>query len=327
MKLNPLFCNGAVIQCDKPVRVFGTGKGTVTISFMNESKTIESSEENWCIELGSHPAGGPYTMEIDLNGSRTTLRDIMIGEVILCAGQSNMQLKISETADHVVYESNPLLRLFTVKRPEEGEHFTDEWVLCEKSTVQHWSAIAYNIGRMIQKKKGGAVGIIACYQGASMIQSWMDEDLLQASDYNLPAEEKHPDYYTYSLWNGNGFLFHTMFKTIVPYSLRCVVWYQGESNTSIAEASIYDRLLSLMVSNWRDLLKDKRLPFVIVQIHTFDAGAPGWKELQKAQIQATKDIPDTIPVFSIDLGEHDKIHPTYKMPVSERIFQSLSSIL
>ncbi len=326
MKLNPLFCNGAVMQCEKPVRVFGTGKGTVSVSFMNESKTVESFEENWCVELGSHPASGPYTMEIDLNGSKTTLHDIMIGEVILCSGQSNIELKISEAKDDFVYESNPLLRLFTVRRPEEGEYFTDEWVFCEKSKVQHWSAIAYHVGRMIRKEKNCAVGVIACYQGASVIQSWTDENLLYASEYNLPAEVKHQDHRIYP-WNGDGFLFRTMFQTLVPYSLRCVIWYQGESNTSVAEASIYNRLLSLMVSVWREQLKDKCLPFVIVQIHTFDLGAPGWKELQNAQIRATKDIPVTIPVISIDLGEHEKIHPVFKMPVSERIFQAVSSLI
>lgn len=327
MKLNSLFTDGVVLQSGKPIRVFGTGDGTVTVQFLGESKTGVFSGGSWCLELDSRPAGGPYELCVVMDGAETVVRDVMIGEVILCAGQSNMQLKLSETQDDVTPESDPMLRLFTVIRPEEGDYFTDRWARCEAETAGHWSAIGFHLGHMLRREKGTAVGVVACYQGASMIQPWIDERLLHSTDLCLPDEVRHPDLHVFSIWNKDGFLYHLMFETLVPFSMRCAVWYQGESNTSVAEAAVYDRLLALMIGEWRENLKDARLPFVIVQIHSFAAGAPGWAALQEAQLRAARDIPAAAPAVIRDLGERELIHPIHKKPVAERIYRAMKTLL
>ena len=330
MKLNPLFCDKAVLQCDRPVRVFGAGSGRVSVTFLNETKTVISAGETWCIMLSPHPAGGPYEMEINLDGQIVCLHDLMLGYVFLCAGQSNMKLKMDETSDQFQYEDNSMLRLFTVPRPllmDTVEYFPQSWVCCEADTGICWSAIPYHFGQMIQKTKNTAIGIISCCKGASVIQSWMDETLLHTSPFVIPDEDRHCDLKLFSAWNPDGYLYHSMFRTVAPYSMCCVIWYQGESNTSPAEAAIYDKLLALLISNWRRDLVDETLPFILVQIHSYAHGAAGWKKLQDAQRKAADAIPNVIFVQNDDLGEPDRIHPVYKLPISRRIARAVRTLI
>lgn len=329
MKLNSLFVDNMILQAHKPVRVFGEGDGEAEIEFCG--KKIKTAAENgkWLAEFPAMDYGGPYEMTVSLNGKKTVLKNIMVGEVLLCAGQSNIQFELQEDSfDPKGYQSNPLLRLFTMDRIEEGAPLSskDGWCICEKENLAYWSSLGYHLGTLIQKNLHTPVGIISCCQGASVIQSWIDKSIVSRPEYYIPAEKKHPDHFhpDYYKWNGEGDLYHAMIEKLFPLSIGNVVWYQGESNTTVEEGEKYLALLAAMIDNWRDIGLDKELPFTLVQICDFDVrNDEGWHIIQKKQLQAEQKLYKVKTVIASDVSESYEIHPRTKNILAYKIYQRL----
>lgn len=327
MKLNKLFCNNAVLQANQPIFIFGTGKGTAYIQIDNLSKEAFFSEESWCIELPSHNYGGPYEMKVILDGEEQILSDIYFGDVYLLSGQSNNQVKLFETnTPKEEYQTNSRLRLFTVQRPEEGEFFSPEdgWVCAEENNVDKWPAIGYLTGNILSKNQDRAIGLIACYQGASMIQSWMPKGVLANTELHIASEEASGDKRVkeYMLWNHDGFLYENMFSTLVPFAMKAVIWYQGESNSDTPDntSEVHLSLLKMLISQWRNDLKNEKLHFFIIQLPDYIYGNPeGWKAIQLAQFKVAETTENTYCIKSSDICENDHIHPATKLPLSKRI--------
>lgn len=327
MKLEKIFSDGMVLQANKNVRIFGTGKGKVEVEFLGERFSTVSENDSWLLELKSYPYGGPYKMEINLDGEKTVIEDIYIGEVILCAGQSNMQFTMdAEVTKPEDYESDEYFRIFSLVRPEEGGLTSDDgWIVCEKEKVGTFSAIAYQIGLELRKKGVPYVGTIVCAQGASVIQSWTDKKLFDNNEeLYVPADELFCDHRIkeYVNWNEFGTLHDLLFMKVAPYSIREIVWYQGESNASPAEGKIYVKLLKTMIENWREELKDSTLKFIVIQIAEtrYDEG---WLLIQKAQLEAPKYIENIETVICSDVCEKEMIHPVTKGLLSKRISASV----
>ncbi len=323
--LSGMFCDGMVLQAGKPVRVFGHGAGTVSVSFLGEIREAAAENDFWCVEFPVCQWGGPYTMTVSHDGNVQEIRDILVGEVILCAGQSNMQFHMcEETTDPAEYRDDDALRLFVPDRLETGEYFTphDGWVRARKDNIEKWSALAYLIGRELREGGCPHVGVIACPQGASVIQSWMKASSVVGTALELPCEALHYDHHcpTYAHWNTPGCLYHSMYETLVPYAFRCVVWYQGESNTSRAESEIYAQLLETMIRDWREADLDPVLPFYIIQIADYDGrNDDDWRRVQTEQAKAEAVIPHVRTVVSRDISESDNIHPATKSKLAKRV--------
>ncbi len=329
MQLSPLFADHMVLQADKPVRVFGTGSGTVAVSFCGHDAAVTTQEERWLCTLPAMPAGGPYTMRITLDGCSITLQDVWVGQVLLCAGQSNMQFTMNEEITPPDrYDSDAGLRIYTLDRPENlvpcAPTLTpaDGWLCCKAENVGRWSALGYHIGRQLRQRTGQAVGIILCAQGASVIQSWMEPARIPAHAAAIPAQQLFVDHTVYSCWNAPGFLYQYMLRPAMPYSAASVIWYQGESNASPAEAACYVDMLAAMVANWRELSLDPTLPFIAVQIADTRTDE-GWLAIQAAQATAPAAIPGLRTVVSGDISEKAMIHPVTKGPLAARIVDML----
>ena len=253
------------------------------------------------------------------------LFDIFVGEVYLFAGQSNMQFKLKESnAPEALYRENPLLRMFSTDRLEKSDRFTpaDGWVTARADTVGDWSALGYLTGDLISQKKQIAVGIIPCYQGASVIESWLPKGLLAENGIALPPEALHGDhfYHEFSLWNGEGVLHDFALSQAVPFGLSGVVWYQGESDTSEAEGRVYLKELELLIETLRKDFRQPRLPVAVVCLaDNVDREQVGWKAVQEAQVKAGEAIPYVTTVLSADICETDQIHPPTKHLLAERI--------
>ena len=327
MKLNQLFCNNAVLQANQPVFVFGTGKGSCFVEIDNLSKKEVFTEENWCIELPSHDYGGPYEMRVILDGEEQILSEIYFGDVFLLAGQSNNQVKLFETkTPKEEYQGNDRLRLFTLERPEDGEFFfpSDGWVCAKEDNVDKWPAIGYLTGNIHSKNTDRAVGLIACYQGASMIQSWMPKGILVNTELDIASEETSGEQRVkeYLRWNHDGFLYKKMFLPIVPFGIKAVIWYQGESNTDTPDNTkeIHYGLLKLLISTWRTDLKNENLHFFIIQLPDYIYGNPeGWKAVQMAQVEAAQNTQNAYCIECSDICEDNHIHPATKLPLAQRI--------
>ena len=361
MKLNAIFSDNMILQANKPVYVFGSGRGNALIKIGDYTGEVASVEENWLVELPAFDYGGPYKMTAVLNDEVVELQNIYFGDVYLLSGQSNNQFKMWQTnTPKEYYKNNDSLRLFTVDQIEdhgvhkltedgwksfdangnekdlEGEHYSsnDGWKSAEKDLVDFWPALGYLFGDELLKQSDRKIGLISCYQGASVIQSWLPEYFLDNTDFFVPLEKRSGSarYGPYSLWNKDGALYNEMLKHIIPYSLKAVIWYQGESNSDGDDSSIeiYSGILKLLIEKWRCDFKDMLLPFVVIQIHdlinyqNYKNGT--WQNIQAAQEIVCNSVNYTYLVKSADICETDNIHPKTKLPLALRIAEILKRI-
>lgn len=329
MKLNNIFGSNMVFAAELPIRIYGTGVGKAKITFAGQTKTVVSDKEEWLIEFSPMEYGGPYELVFDCDGQSVVLNDIYVGEVYLFAGQSNMQFKMKfSSTDQSLYETNEKLRLFSTDRIEKTDFYTskDGWVKCKKEMVGEWAAIGYLTSNEIAKSKNIAVGVITCYQGASVIESWVPKGTYEKRGINIPLSQKHIDHTNelFTQWNTDGTLYSYALSQVVPFSVTAVVWYQGESDTSLEEAKVYKQELSIMIDIWRKDFCNSGLPFIIVQIADFDnRNDQAWRTVQKAQYEIQHTFPNIKTVISSDVCESDDIHPRTKEKLAKRIAAAL----
>ena len=193
MKLAFIFTDHMVLQRRKPIRIWGEAQGNVTVTIAEHSVTVPAEEGKWQAVLPAMEAGGPYTLTVRGDGETVTLSDILIGEVWIAAGQSNMEHPVMAAEGGLAAAAsaeNPNLRLFTVphySRPNEERwrwlfepvYLQDKpWELCTEETALHFSAIGYFFGARLQKLLNVPVGIISCNQGATNVETWLPEDVV-----------------------------------------------------------------------------------------------------------------------------------------------------
>ncbi len=322
--LNPIFASGMVLQANKTIRIFGDGDGFVSVTLFGETKSTASNGK-WLVEFDPHNYGGPYEMTVTLDGAIKELDNIYFGDVYLLSGQSNIQFKMWERKEPSdIYEGNENVRLFTVDRIEENteERFgiKDGWITLTKENAKDFSAIGYYLSQELAKDR--KIGLIACYQGASVIQSWLQKDVALRPE--LQVENKFADLEWFPIWNIDGLLYNYMLSKIIPFSMASVIWYQGESNASIDEAKIYLRFLDALTSSWREDFMDDALEFIIIQLADYDErNTEGWHLIQEAQLKAQDELKNVKTVICRDVCETNDIHPRSKKELSLRIAKAL----
>jgi|GEM_PF-918871 len=321
MKLADVFSSDMVFAANKPIRIFGNGQGSATVTFAGTCQTVVSHTPTWCVEFAPMEYGGPYTLAFSSDGETVTLERIYIGEVYLFAGQSNMSFSLQESnTDKALYETNDKLHYLAVS-PSPSPI---AWSCAMQSTVGDWSALGYLAGREIAAKKDVHVGIIVCATGASVIESWMPAGALERIGIQLSKEDKYFDHFyeKYASWNVDGALYGDKLMRVIPLAISGVVWYQGESDASEAEGKVYEQELCEMIRLWREAFANDKLPFCIVQIADCEsriAMGPGWKLVQDAQQRISTHVPNTFTVISRDICETDEIHPPTKDGLANRI--------
>lgn len=333
MELNKLFCDGMVLQAEKPIRIFGTGNGAVRVEIDGSVGVTTGGGDEWLLEMPAHTYGGPYTMKVVLNGNEKLIKDVYFGDVYLLAGQSNIEFRLWQTnTPEEEYESNPLVRAFFTKIENEKNEFPleEKWIR-GIGCVSQWSALGWPMANRLQRESGHAVGIIACYRGASLIQSWLPKGILRGTDFEIATEARtgHLRIKEYIDWNHDAFLYEGKFKKVIPISMKAVVWYQGEANSRPVEvAKIYKDLLKTLINRWREDLRDENLPFVVVQIHDFSKtpSPEGWALVQKAEAEIENEMENVKTVICSDICEDDNIHPPTKLPLAIRIKEALLNI-
>ncbi len=331
MKLNPIFTSSMVFAANQPIRIYGEGCGDAVITFAGQTKNITSTDEKWLVEFPAMEYGGPYDLTFTSDDETTVLTDIFVGEVYLFAGQSNMQFKLHESATpQEAYKTNDKLRLFSTDRIEDSDIFKakDGWVKCTKGNAKDWTAIGYLTALELVEKKDIAVGVITTYQGASVIESWVPEGTFEKLGTGVPVDKRHGDHYSDICkdWNGDGVLYNYALAQVIPFSLSGVVWYQGESDTSLEESLEYKNELAAMISVWRKDFKNNELPFVIIQIADFDPrDDEAWHNVQKAQLEIQNKVPFVKTVISADVCESFEIHPRTKDKLSHRVAEAIQT--
>ena len=331
MTLNKIFTSHMVLPAGKNLRFFGEGAGKISVSFNGVEKSLETTDDSWCLEFPPFDYGGPYDVKVTMNDNEVVLEDVYVGEVYLYAGQSNLQFKVQESPFIPgPYPEDDKLRLFSTERLEVGMYGDfffpeDGWKVSKSDEVGRWSAIGFLSGLQICREKDVAVGVIACYQGASVIESWAPAGFFDK--YNVPAEDKHVDHTVeaFAAWNEKeGTLYNFALGQVLPFAISGVIWYQGESDTTVAEARVYKNELADLITLWREDFNDKELPFVVVQIADYDPRPDdGWKMIQQAQWDVQFMLPNVKTVISKDVCEKDNIHPPTKHKLAERIARAI----
>ncbi len=326
MKLADIFTDHMVLQRGKPIAVFGEGAGRGRIALGDAAVEFEA-EDGFLIHLPPMEAGGPYEMTVTLNDETVTLTDILIGDVYLAGGQSNMQFRVEESTD-IPRIPNERVRVYT-----EG-HGADEnrtvwcdqkpWQVATPEALERFTAIGYDVGRMLCEELDVPVGILSCNIGASRVDAWTAPEVVETPDYQQMLGNKHWDWHFYK-FNQDSWCYRNKLLPVVPYGIRGVLWYQGESNRLEEEAVHYHTLLNRLIDNWRDLWGED-LPFYVVQIAPFaDDPTNDWPHIRQAQERAAKEIPYTYLCTLVHTGESDNIHPTKKHRLAEELTNAVLS--
>lgn len=323
VQINSIFTSNMILQANAPARFFGTGNGKVAITLNGVRKEVVSNSE-WLIEFDPFDYGGPYDILVELDKIFFTLKNVYFGDVILLGGQSNMQFKLWESSEKAEnYKSNDNVRLFTVDRMEGGEPFSsrDGWVPLSIENAPNFSAIGYYVSQGLAKPER-KIGLIACYQGASVIQSWMPKYVALVPKFEI--ENRFADHEWYPIWNDDGVLWENMIEKIIPFSFGTALWYQGESNASVAEADIYLEFLRDMIFAWRRHFKNENMKFIVIQLADhLDRAGYAWEKIQSEQLRAQDEIPLVSTVICRDVCDNIDIHPKEKDVLSKRIVDIL----
>ena len=332
--VHPIFTDNMVLQRDSWDPVWGctTPGGAVSVAIAGQTAQATADATGfWKLRLQPIPAGGPHTMVITGAASRT-LANVLVGDVWLCSGQSNMQMAVSgvlnaaqEIADAANY---PSIRLFTVPAfkgsptPDQLFQSATAWVPTDSNSVQWFSATCYFFARELYQASSVPQGLIHSSYGGTAIEWWMSAGSLAtdpdfADDIAAIAAGQYPadNFYPTSLFNG-------MIAPLLPFAVRGMVWYQGESNAG--NPVQYRRLLANMIVDWRAQFGVGDSPFLIVQLPRYQAAQTtpsegGWAGLREAELLVAKGVAGAGLAITIDTGQADDIHPKDKQDVGERL--------
>ncbi len=329
--LPAIFNDNMVLQQKTDAPVWGRATPgnivEITTSWDNNTYRIRANEKgNWKTAVKTPSAGGPYEIIIS-DGKELKLSNVLIGEVWICSGQSNMAMPMKGyrnepvigSNEAIASSSNKYIRLFTVspdKSLEPLDDLTGEWLECLPENVAEFSATAYFFGSMIQEVLGVPVGLICSSWGGTRIEPWISKEGLKRFDWiTLPDKNQTGDF-SHQLPT---VLFNAMIKPLTGFSVRGALWYQGESNRH--DPFRYTELMPGLIENWRSESGIDKMPFYYVQIAPFDYGTKGLNSafLREAQLKASTALPNTGMASLMDAGEKDCIHPANKRVAGERL--------
>ncbi len=397
VRMPAIFGDHMVLQRDTSVPVWGWAdpgeRVTVAIDDDVKATTTAISDGRWWVRLDALNVGD-VPIRLRISGKNTVeFSDVLVGDVWLCSGQSNMAFPLRhahDAADAIPNANHPRIRLFTVKPLvafEPQQDCTGKWMVCTPETAKEFSAAGYFFGRELNQNLDVPIGLIGSYVNGSPAEAWVslpglrnDPSLVRFAEifekivdykgkypteilprwqrehdawerevekpyqadlkaWNVsaekakadgqpeppkpqlarpePARPRAPDnsIYTPSALN-NG-----MIAPVVPYGIKGVIWYQGESNAG--EGGLYRTLFPALIADWRKSWGQGDFPFLYVQLANFQARADQptdthWAGLREAQAMALS-MPNTAQVVSIDLGEEKEIHPANKRDVGHRL--------
>lgn len=346
VKLPALFNDHMVLQRGVTVPIWGEAAPgeQVLVSLGGQKKTtVADANGKWMVRFKPLQAGGPF--ELIVTGRNTlTVKHILVGEVWLCSGQSNMQFTVGQAdgvQEALAHANDPQLHLYQVERPRTHQLPRDpggQWSPATSNTVGSFSAVGYYFGAQLRKTLGVPVGLIDCTLGGSTAQAWTPREALSTDpDFKPMLEEDWSQWIAANdkfdatpgavwppvpfKWNQPCAIYDSMVKPLVPFAIRGVIWYQGEANAP--RAHLYRKLFPALIRGWRTAWGEGDFPFLFVQLaHGWTPLGPlpsesAYAELREAQTM-TLSVRNTGMAVSVDTVPHD-IHPRNKRIVGERL--------
>ena len=337
IRLPYFFSDGMVLQRESKPAIWGwtDTKNTVTITTSWDKKkyTAKPDEKGqWKTFVTTTKAGGPYTITIS-DGNMVSIKNILLGEVWMCSGQSNMEMPmkgfkdqpIDESNDYIFNSDNNEIRLYTIPRSVQPVALdtskNSTWKIANPADVSNFSATAYFFGKMLYDKLKVPIGLINVSYGGSPVEAFMDKASLSGYDFKIPEANtsvKLNNRYPTVLYNG-------MVHPFIGYGIKGVIWYQGETNADRGKQ--YETLFPDFIKMLRSKFGYGDFPFYYVQIAPFDYNRnkkPGDKLtnsafLRDAQRKSLDKVPNTGMAVTLDIGDPVYIHPRDKKNVGKRL--------
>ena len=325
-RVGTVFGDGMVLQQQKDVYLWGKdnigAKIYVVSSWGETSQTTTSTNGKWKLQLTTPTAGGPHT--ITIKGSSTvTIDDVLIGEVWVCSGQSNMQIPlrggldgnfIEGGLDAIVNSKNDRIRFFTVKQNtslKPLDNVKGSWEKAAPSTAGSFSAVGYFFAQQLEKVLDIPIGIVVAAWGSSTAEAWSDVKTLHDLGITIPNEiAEVPQITPRGLYNA-------MMHPLIGYGIKGVLWYQGEANRP--NANKYEKIVNAMVTSWREQWNIGDFPFYYAQIAPFNYGKNNSAFLREAQLKISQSLQNAEMVVTLDVGDCTQIHPSKKREVGKRL--------
>ncbi|MDC0049672.1 sialate O-acetylesterase [Verrucomicrobia bacterium] len=336
VKLPNVIGSGMVLQRDMAVPVWGWAEvgEEVTVSFAGQTKKTKTGDDGkWTVSLDPLKANGNGSALTITGKNKITLENVLVGEVWICSGQSNMEWAIKQSMnpkEEAAAANYPQIRLFNVPghtvSPLPKDEGAGQWQVCDPNSANNFSAVGYFFGRRLHKDLKVPVGLIGSNWGGTRIEPWTT----LAGFESVPELSKIADQvknYKQDTRVGGGqpsAIYNSMVHPLTPFAMRGGIWYQGESNGN--EGITYYQKKHALVNGWRKAFQNKDLAFYWVQLANFQKendkpeGGDGWAKLREAQTQAL-DIPGTGMAVITDIGAANDIHPRNKQDVGWRLAQ------
>lgn len=326
IRLPGVMSDNMVLQQNSRVNLWGWSapdeKIVVTTSWNSRVDSVTATgDARWKITVPTPAAGGPYT--IILKGYNTIeLKNIMIGEVWVCSGQSNMEWSywngLPQIEEDLPNSANSNIRFFNIPKTTSlypQDNCAATWQECNPETLKGFSAVGYYFGRQLQKELNVPIGLVNANWGGTPAEVWTPEESIENNPVLKEAAKKIGE----ARWWPNlpGRAYNAMIAPITSFNIAGVIWYQGESNAGTA--STYDELMRTMIGNWRSEWK-KEFPFYYVQIAPYTYGNKNVGALLRESQTKTMTYPHTGMVVITDLVDNVKdIHPKNKRDVGKRL--------
>ncbi|MDE3181945.1 MAG: sialate O-acetylesterase, partial [Bacteroidota bacterium] len=356
LKVDGVFANDMVLQRGKPIPVFGTANANeeVIVRFSKQTKITRSSPDGkWQVVFNPLSAGGPYTLMVKSKDKQIEFTNILMGDVWLCSGQSNMVFRLNQAYEGksaIENSFNKNIRLFQLTAIEETndvawdssvlnkvnklQYFTGSWTTCTPENAATFSAIGYYFGKRIQKEENVPIGLIEVAVGGAPIVSFIDRHTMEKDHYlvNELYDWRNSDFIMpwvrerakKNLELSNDPLQRHPYEPCYNYEagisqfihtpIKGIIWYQGESDAHNVDLYAYN--FKHLISDWRDLWREN-IPFYFVQLSSIDR--PSWPYLRDMQRKMSLEIPNTFMAVSSDLGDSLNVHPTHKQQIGERL--------
>ena len=357
LQLPPVFADNMVLQRGMPFYMKGKADAGETVVVRLGGKELASGVTDargvWNVRIPALTAVDSTTLTVSTARRTLTYRNVAVGEVWLCSGQSNMAFKLRQAADasrDIAKAADRGLRLYNMQPRWETDNVEwdstavdsvsrlqyfrpAQWVASTPQSAADFSAVAYYMGRMLRDSLRVPVGLVCNAVGGTPIESWIDRPMLEEYYPQVLRHWKNNDFVmdwvrgraTKNLARRPGgrhpyhpaYCFETGIEPLLNLPLRGVAWYQGESNAHNPDSWCFD----LLARSWRMRMGDFSLPFYVVQLSGIER--PSWPWMRNVQRIAKRSVFATQMVVSSDLGLRHDVHPPYKRPVGERLAQSM----
>ena len=332
IELSNLFSDNMVLQQESHVNFWGKAKKNQELIIYTSwsgkiIRTIVKDDGSWEVKIKTPSAGGPYNIQVTCDGETKTINNVLIGEVWLASGQSNMEMTLSGnnrepvngSLDAIANSNNTKIRFFNVKVKVSDERIDDidgEWLEANFKNTPNFSAVAYSFAKYLNQVLDIPFGIINSPKDGSVAEAWISQDVLKKITTN-----KELSYYAKQPHNNPSVLFNGMINAIIPFTIKGVIWYQGEGNSG--RYKNYMKLMNGLIKNWRDEWGLGDFPFYFVQLAPNGSRGQGngtsQAFLREAQLRTMLSVENTGMAVTLDIGSTITNHPPEKLLIGKRL--------